>query len=109
MTEAIPLRPDEYLDELHWVFSYHVGHLGRMAGEMDRLSLLQAARDFRQSVATWDRLLGDIEQVRGTGGARSAGRGPAPSRPPLSPAFTQEVLHLARQRREASPGHERSS
>jgi hypothetical protein len=68
MTEAIPLRPDEYLDELHWVFSYHVGHLGRMAGEMDRLSLLQAARDFRQSVATWDRLLGDIEQVRGTGG-----------------------------------------
>ena len=109
MTEAIPLRPDEYLDELHWVFSYHVGHLDRMAGEMDRLSLPQAARDFRQSVATWDKLLGDIEQVRGMSGARSVRRDPTLSRPPLSPAPTQEVLHLARQRREASRGHERSS
>ena len=32
-------NPDERLDELHWVLSYHVHHLGRMADEMDRLSL----------------------------------------------------------------------
>jgi hypothetical protein len=53
-------NPDEHLDELHWVLSYHVGHLGRMADEMDRLSLPQAARDFRQSVTTWDSLLQEI-------------------------------------------------
>ena len=37
-------NPDERLDELHWVLSYHVHHLGRMADEMDRLSLPQAAQ-----------------------------------------------------------------
>ena len=58
-------NPDERLNELHWVLSYHVHHLGRMADEMDRLSLLQAAKDFRQSVAIWDRLLQDIEDARG--------------------------------------------
>ena len=71
------LNPDERLDELHWVLSYHVHHLGRMADEMDRLSLLQAARDFRQSVAIWDRLLQDIEAARGKAGASSVQRGPA--------------------------------
>ncbi len=63
------LNPDERLDELHWVLSYHVRHLSRMADEMDRLSLPQAARDFRQSVTTWDRLLQEIEDARGLGGA----------------------------------------
>ena len=85
MAEAVPARPDEYLDELHWVFSYHVGHLGVMAAEMDRLYLPQAAKDFRQSAATWDKLLSDIEEARGTGGARSVARGPVFSRSRPSP------------------------
>ena len=108
MAEALPARPDEYLDELHWVFSYHVGHLGVMAAEMDRLYLPQVAKDFRQSVATWDKLLSDIEEARGTAGARSVARGPAFSRSRPSPADAPEVLHLARQRREAGRGHKRS-
>ena len=106
MVEAVPARPDEYLDELHWVFSYHLGHLGVMAAEMDRLYLPQAARDFRQSVATWDKLLSDIEEARGTAGGRSVARGPVSSRP--SPAAAPGLAHLARQRREAGRGHERS-
>ena len=106
MAEALPARPDEYLDELHWVLSYHVGHLGVMAAEMDRLYLPLAAKDFRHSVATWDKLLSDIEEARGRTGSRSVVRGPAPSRPHPSPA--PEVLHLSRQRREAGRGHERS-
>jgi hypothetical protein len=98
------LNPDERLDELHWVLSYHVGHLGRMADEMDRLSLLQAAKDFRQSVAIWDRLLQDIEDARGRAGASSVERGPAFSRAPLSLSPAPEVLHIARPRRQ-EPGH----
>ena len=74
-------NPDERLDELHWVLSYHVHHLGRMADEMDRLSLPQAAKDFRQSVATWDRLLQEIEDARGIG-RRQQGR----TRPGLFPS-----------------------
>ena len=97
-------NPDERLDELHWVLSYHVRHLGRMADEMDRLSLLQAAKDFRQSVAIWDRLLQDIEDARGMAGASNVARGPAFSRAPLSPAPAPEVLHVARRRRQ-EPGH----
>ena len=108
MAEAVPARPDEYLDELHWVFSYHVGHLGVMAGEMDRLYLPQAARDFRQSVATWDKLLADIEEARGMAAARSVARGPDFSRSRSSPAPAPGLAHLARQRREAGRGHERS-
>jgi hypothetical protein len=71
------LNPDERLDELHWVLSYHVGHLGRMADEMDRLSLVQAAKDFRQSVAIWDRLLQEIQDARSIVGASEVARGPA--------------------------------
>jgi hypothetical protein len=97
-------NPDEHLDELHWVLSYHFGHLGRMADEMDRLSLLQAAKDFRQSVAIWDRLLQDIEDARGTGGASNVARGPAFLRGPLSRSPSPEVLHVAR-RRCQEPGH----
>jgi hypothetical protein len=108
MAEVVPTRPDEYLDELHWVFSYHVGHLGVMAAEMDRLYLPQAARDFRQSVATWDKLLSDIEEARGTAGARNVARGPVSSRSRPSPAAAPGLAHLARQRREAARGHERS-
>ena len=106
MAEVVRTRPDEYLDELHWVFSSHVGHLGVMAAEMDRLYLPQAASDFRQSAATWDKLLSDIEEARGTAGARSVTRGPVSSRP--SPAAAPGLAHLARQRREAGRGHERS-
>jgi hypothetical protein len=98
------LNPDERLDELHWVLSYHVHHLGRMAAELDRLSLPQAARDFRQSVNTWDRLLQEIEDARGLGGASKVARGPAFSRAPLSPAPAPQVLHLPRQRCQ-DPGH----
>jgi hypothetical protein len=98
------LNPDERLDELHWVLSYHVRHLGRMADEMDRLSLPQAARDFRRSVTTWDRLLQEIEDARGLAGASKVARGPAFSRAPLSPAPAPAVLHVARQRRH-DPGH----
>ena len=108
MAEALPARPDEYLDELHWAFSYHVGHLGVMAAEMDRLALPQAASDFRQSAATWDKLLSDIEEARGTAGARSVARGPVFSRSRPSPAPAPEVLHLSRQRRGPGGGHERS-
>ena len=108
MTGAAPARPDEYLDELHWVFSYHVGHLGVMAAEMDRLALPQAARDFRQSAATWDKLLSDIEQARGGTGARSVARGPVFLRSRPSPVAAPGLAHLARQRREAGRGHERS-
>jgi hypothetical protein len=79
-------NPDERLDQLHWVLSYHVHHLGRMADEMDRLSLPQAARDFRQSVTTWDRLLQEIEDARGLTGASKVASGPGFSRTPLSPA-----------------------
>ena len=108
MAEALPARPDEYLDELHWVFSYHVGHLGVMAAEMDRLYLAQAARDFRQSAASWDKLLSDIEEARGTRGARSVARGRDFWRSRPSPAAAPGLVHLARQRREAGRGHERS-
>ena len=103
-TRPYLFTPDERLDELHWVLSDHVGHLGRMADEMDRLSLLQAAQDFRQSVATWDRLLQDIEDARGRAGASSVERGPAFSRAPLSPAPAAAVLRVPRARRPA-PGH----
>lgn len=102
------LRPDEYLDELHWVFSHHVGHLGAMAAEMDRLRLPQAARDFRQSVATWDGLLQDIEAARGTAGTRSVVRHPAPSRAHPSPMPAPEVLRLACRHRQANQGQGRS-
>jgi hypothetical protein len=98
------LNPNERLDELHWVLSYHVHHLGRMADEMDRLSLLQAAKDFRQSVAIWDRLLQDIEDARGMGGTSNVARGPAFSRAPLSPTPAPEFLRVPRQRRQG-PGH----
>ena len=108
MAEAVPARPGEYLDELHWVFSYHVGHLGVMAAEMDRLYLPQAAKDFRQSAATWDKLLSDIEEARGMAGTRSVARGPGFSRSRPSPALAPGLAHLARQRREAGRGHERS-
>jgi hypothetical protein len=96
-------NPDERLDELHWALSNHVHHLGRMAEEMDRLSLPQAARDFRQSLTTWDRLLEEIEDARGMGGASKVARGPAFSRPTLSPAPAPAVLHVAQQRRQ-DPG-----
>jgi hypothetical protein len=99
-----PFNPDERLDELHWVLSYHVHHLGRMADEMDRLSLPQAARDLRQSVTTWDSLLQEIEDARGLGGAAKVARGPAFSRAPLSPAPAPAVLHVARHPRQ-DPGH----
>ena len=33
----------------------HVHHVGRMANEMDRLSLLSTAKVSRQSVAIWNR------------------------------------------------------
>ena len=96
--------PGERLDELHWVLSYHVHHLGRMADEMERLSLLQAAKDFRKSVAIWDRLLQDVEDARGMGGASNVARGPAFCRASLSPGPTPEVLRVPRQRRQAR-GH----
>ena len=96
--------PGERLDELHWVLSYHVHHLGRMADEMERLSLLQAAKDFRQSVAIWDRLLQDIEDARRMAGASSVERGPAFCRAPLSPGPAPLVLRIPRPRRQA-PGH----
>ena len=108
MTGAALARPAEYLDELHWVFSYHVGHLGVMAAEMDRLALPQAARDFRQSAATWGKVLSDIEEARGRTGTRSVARGPVFSPSSPSPVAAPGLAHLARQRREAGRGHERS-
>jgi hypothetical protein len=98
------LNPDERLDELHWVFSHHVRHLGRMADQMDRLNLPQAARDFRRSITTWDRLLQDIEVARGMAGASNVALSPAFSRAPLSRPPTPEVLYVARQGRQ-DPGH----
>ena len=97
-------NPGDLLDELHWVLSYHVHHLGRMADEMERLSLLQAAKDFRQSVAIWDRLLQDIEDARRMAGASNVARGPAFCRASLSPAPAAQVLLVARPRR-PEPGH----
>lgn len=100
------LRSDERLNELHWVLSHHVYHLGRMASEMDRLSLSQTAVDFRSAAAGWDKVLREIENV-GCPSAPAIGprvRGPAlsPGRPPS--ALLPAAFHIARQRREASYG-----
>jgi len=104
------LSVGERLDDLHWVLSYHVGHLGLMATEMDRLSLPQTATDFRAAAEGWDRVLQEIEDARrpGTPASGRVVRGPGltPERP--SPAPSTEVLHVARQRRQAAQGPGRS-
>jgi hypothetical protein len=57
-------RALEHLDEVHWLASQHVAHLTRLAAAFDELGLAAVTRDFRESAATWDRLLHDIEEAQ---------------------------------------------
>ena len=61
---AVPWPALEHLDEVHWLSSQHVAHLARMAKAFEQIGLAAAARDFRESAAAWDRLLGEIEETR---------------------------------------------
>lgn len=61
---APPWLALEYLDEVHRLSSQHVAHLAHLAKAFEEIGLAAAAKDFRESAATWDRLLQKIEEIR---------------------------------------------